>query len=205
MWKWVFLLIGTELVSACSVQSLPLYRGQLQSLNGGIPVCSAPMQPIGKGGQWSCMTPAQVEALTRQSEARQQQTDAQHEQDLISSPALSDERASYHQNYLQSEVARYRQAIQQCSQRQASGALGIDNGRYQDCMTEAREQFQMDQGAEQGFAARDEMAHAEAPAEAKAIRSGQVTPPMLQICHAFGVYGPQRCAEAYPKIVANLR
>lgn len=200
--KWLVVIGGAVALSACAIQSLPLYSGQPQPLYGRIPACLAPTQPIGMGGQWHCMTPAQIQALMQQSEQRQQ--GAQHEQTRVSSPALPGERPEYHQSYVQSEIARYYQAIQQCNQMQANGTLGINNGRYQDCMTEAREQFQWDQENEQGFAAKDAVAQAQAPAEAQAVKTGQVTPLMLQLCHAFGVYGPQNCAQAYPSIAAHL-
>ena len=189
-------------LSACAMQSPLLYSGQPQPPYGRIPVCPAPTQPIGGGGQWNCMTPGQIQALIQQSEQRQQQ---QGEQALVSSPALPGERPEYHQSYVQGELSRYHQAIQQCNQMQANGTLGIDNGRYQDCMRGAREQFQWDQDNERGFAVKDAAAQEQAPEEAQAIKTGRVTPVMLQVCHAFGVYGPQNCAQAYPSIAAHLR
>ena len=202
--KRLVVIGGAAALSACAMQSPLLYSGQPQPLYGRVPTCMAPTQPIGMGGQWHCMTPAQIQALTQQSEQKQQQQGAQRDQALVSSPTLPGERPEYHQSYVQGEIARYHQAIQQCSQLQANGTLGINNGRYQDCMTEAREQFQWDQQNEQGFAARDAVAHEQASAEAQAVKTGQVTPLMLQLCHAFGVYGPQNCVQAYPSIAAHL-
>jgi hypothetical protein len=130
---------------------------------------------------------------------------AQPEQALVSSPALPGERQEYHQTYVQSEIARYHQAIQLCNQMQATGTLGSNNGRYRDCVSEAREQFQWDQENERRFAAKDAVAQAQAPAEGQALKAGQMTPLMLQLCHAFGIYGPQNCAKAYPSIAAHLQ
>ena len=202
--KGLVVIGGVVALSACAMQLPSPYSGQ-PPLDGRIPTCVAPTRAIGMGEQWYCMTPAQIQALIQQSEQRQQQQGAQHEQVLVSSPSLPGERREYHQSYVQSEIARYHQAIQQCDQMQANGMFGINSGRYQDCMTEAREQFQSDQANEQGFATKDAEAQAQAPAEAQAVKTGQVTPPMLQLCHAFGVYGPQNCAQAYPNIAAHLR
>jgi hypothetical protein len=72
-------------------------------------------------------------------------------------------------------------------------------------MREAREELQSEEQSERRFSAQHVEAQTQASAEAQAAKNGQVTPLMVQLCHAFGVYGPENCAQAYPNIAAHLR